>query len=139
VTAIAKRIVRAAVAVGATATLVAVPLTGTAAAATPRNGVCEVGEFCLYYFSNLTGSVSDFTTSIPNYGTTQPTCYDFKGPGDGQDQCIKNNARSVWNRRPGAARVYFNSNYGGAFDNVAGNSWRNLVVTYDQNASHTVS
>jgi hypothetical protein len=137
-TTIGRRIVRVAVAIGATAAL-AVPMAGIATAATPRNGVCEVGEFCLYWNTGLGGSVSDFTTSISNYGTTQPTCYDFKGAGDGQYECVKNNALSAWNRRSGAARVYYNSYYGGSYDTVAGNSWRNLSVTALNNASHTVS
>ncbi|MGN6415479.1 peptidase inhibitor family I36 protein, partial [Flexivirga sp.] len=47
-------------------------------AATARNGVCESGEFCLYYNSNEAGSVSDFNTSISDYGATQPGCYEFK-------------------------------------------------------------
>jgi hypothetical protein len=88
-----------AVAIGATATL-AVSLAGTANAATPPNGICEVGEFCLYYQTGLVGSLSDFNTTIPNHGDTQPTCYEFKTPGR-QGLCVKNNARSVWNRRQG--------------------------------------
>jgi hypothetical protein len=44
-----------AVAIATTATL-AVPLAGAATAATARNGVCEVGEFCLYYYEGLGGS-----------------------------------------------------------------------------------
>lgn len=119
----------------ASATPVAADST-TASAATARNGVCETGEFCLYFLPNRRGSVSDFATSVPNYGTTQPTCYDFKGPGAGQGQCVKNNAESAWNRRSGSVRVYFNSNYGGSSDLVAANSWRNLSATFDNNASH---
>src|SRR5690242_829331 len=58
--------------------------TGSPAFAAARDGVCEAGEFCYYFNSNEAGSVSDFVTSVGNYGTTQPTCYDFKGPGAGQ-------------------------------------------------------
>src|SRR5512139_14684 len=85
-----------------------------AAAATARNGVCESGEFCLYYYSGQDGSVSDFNTSISNYGDSQPSCYEFRGPGAGQGQCVKNNAMSVWNRTSHAVTVYFNSGYQGA-------------------------
>ncbi|WP_344207347.1 peptidase inhibitor family I36 protein, partial [Actinomadura livida] len=64
----------AAVALGGAAVALAAP-----ASAAARNGVCESGEFCYYYNSNNAGSVSDFAGSIANYGTEQPSCYDFKG------------------------------------------------------------
>ncbi|WNV87268.1 peptidase inhibitor family I36 protein [Umezawaea sp. Da 62-37] len=109
----------------------------TNASAAARNGVCDSGEFCYYWGANNTGSISDFTTSVPDYGTTQPTCYDFKGPGTGQGQCIKNNARSVWNRTSGIVRVYYNSNYGGTFQPIAAGYKGNLNSTLsDNNASH---
>ena len=84
-----------------------------AGVSTARNGVCEAGEFCLYHGYDLTGSVSDFNTSIPNYGSSQPSCYEFKGNGTGKGQCVKNNALSGYNRTSHVVRVYFNSNYGG--------------------------
>ena len=119
------------------ATMLATVSSPSATAATPRNGVCEAGEFCLYFLPNRGGSVSDFTTSVPNYGTSQPTCYEFRTPGlAGYQQCIKNNAESAWNRTSTAVRVYFNSNYCGPSDLVSANSARNLDVTFDDNASH---
>ncbi|MEU5692818.1 peptidase inhibitor family I36 protein [Actinosynnema sp. NPDC020468] len=136
-TTLGRKIAHAAVALGATAAL-ALATTTTASAATARNGVCETGEFCLYYLSGLEGSVSDFTTSVPDYGTSQPGCYEFKGAGYGQGLCVKNNARSAWNRRAGAARVYYNSYYGGGDDVVNGYDYRDLAITYDENASHAV-
>lgn len=128
-------LVRAAIAVAGAMILVAVG-SPTATAATPRNGVCESGEVCFYHYSDLHGSLSDFTTSVANYGSTQPSCYDFKSAGGGQGQCIKNNARSAWNRSSRTVRVYFNSNYGGPSDPVSPNSARDLDVTFDENASH---
>src|SRR4051794_5859895 len=80
-----------------TTLILAVP-SAQAATPTPRNGDCEKGEFCLYYNSNLRGSAADFTTSIDNYGSTQPECYEFKGAGAGKGLCVKNEAASVWNR-----------------------------------------
>ncbi|PSK64659.1 hypothetical protein B0E53_03385 [Micromonospora sp. MH33] len=131
-----KRILaHSAMAVAGAAMLVAVSPT-TASAATPRNGVCEGGEICFYYLDNLGGSLSDFTASVDNYGTTQPTCYDFKSAGSGQGQCIKNNARSAWNRSSRTVRVYYNSYYGGTYDDVAAGTWRNFNNVYDNNASH---
>ncbi|OQO94545.1 peptidoglycan DD-metalloendopeptidase family protein [Saccharomonospora piscinae] len=107
------------------------------ASAAARDGVCQKGEFCYYYNSNNEGSVSDFAGSIANYGTTQPTCYEFKGPGNGQGRCIKNDAASVWNRTGAKVRVYYNSNYGGAYQDFGAGVQRNLNATLkNNNASH---
>ncbi|SEG97700.1 Peptidase inhibitor family I36, partial [Nonomuraea solani] len=71
--------------------------TASPASAAERDGICQTGEFCYYFNSNQQGSLSDFTSSVADYSTTQPTCYDFKGPGAGKGDCIKNAAASVWN------------------------------------------
>ncbi|MGV9361041.1 MULTISPECIES: peptidase inhibitor family I36 protein [unclassified Amycolatopsis] len=108
---IGKNVVRTSLAVGAAAAL-AMAVTGTASAATPRNGKCELGEFCLWYGYNQTGSVSDFNGSVSDYGTSQPTCYEFKGPGLGQGECIRNNALSVKNNTTGhTIFLYFNGGH----------------------------
>ena len=65
------------------------------------------------------GSISDFTDSLDDYGTTQPSCYEFKGAGNGKGVCVKNNAASVWNRTSKTVRVYFNSNFAGAHQDFA--------------------
>jgi murein DD-endopeptidase MepM/ murein hydrolase activator NlpD len=129
-----------------TATTAAIALGGAAAAlaspasAAARNGVCESGEFCYYYNSNNAGSVSDFTGSVANYGTEQPSCYDFKGAGNGKGQCIKNNAASVWNRSSKTVRVYYNSNYGGTYQDFKAGAKGNLNSSLkNQNASHQFS
>jgi len=102
-----------------------------------RNGHCEKGEFCYYYNSNHQGSISDFARSVSDYGTTQPDCYEFKGVGNGRGQCIKNNAASVWNRSSKTVRVYYNSGYSGAYQDIAPGAQRNLNSTlYNENASH---
>ncbi|KAB2368154.1 CHAP domain-containing protein [Actinomadura montaniterrae] len=104
-----------------------------------RDGVCDSGEFCYYYNSNEAGSISDFTTSIGDYGTTQPSCYDFKSAGSGQGVCVKNNAASVWNRTSHTVRVYYNSNYGGAYQDFAAGAKGNLNATLkNNNASHQI-
>ncbi|MET8853625.1 peptidase inhibitor family I36 protein [Amycolatopsis sp. NPDC004625] len=122
------------------ALLLVVANSSAPASAAARDGVCETGEICFYYYANYRGSLSDFTGSIDNYGTTQPSCYEFKTPGqDGAGACMKNNARSVRNLTGRAARIYFNSGYCGSYDTVAANSSRNLSVTYDNNASHQFS
>jgi peptidoglycan hydrolase-like amidase len=107
------------------------------AAAAGRDGVCNSGEFCYYFNSGEAGSISDFTDSLDDYGTTQPSCYEFKGPGTGQGVCVNNNAASVWNRTSKTVRVYFNSNYAGAHQDFAAGAKGNLNATLkNNNASH---
>ena len=121
------------IAVAATAALTF----GAPASAAGRDGQCNNGEFCYYYNSNHQGSVSDFTGSIDNYGTTQPSCYDFKGPGNGKGLCVKNNAAAVWNRTSGPVTVYFNTGYAGTSQTIAAGGKVNLNATLkNQNASH---
>ena len=125
----------------AAAASIAAPMLTLAAPAQAegRNGVCESGEFCYYYNSDNAGSISDFTGSISDYGTTQPSCYDFKGDGNGKGQCIKNNAASVWNRTGETVRVYYNSGYAGSFQDIAPGGKGNLNSTLkNNNASHDV-
>ncbi|MFF0311071.1 SpoIID/LytB domain-containing protein [Streptosporangium sp. NPDC004379] len=107
------------------------------ASAAARNGVCEPGEFCYYFNSGNQGSLSDFTGSVADYGTKQPSCFDFKGPGAGKGKCVKNSAASVWNRTGKTVRVYFNSNYGGGSQDFASGAKGDLKPGLkNQNASH---
>jgi hypothetical protein len=132
--------VGAVIAVAAATVLPAVSAS-TPAAAAARNGRCETGEVCFYYLTNRGGSLSDFTGSLDNYGSSQPTCYEFKTPGlPGYQQCMKNNVESVWNLSSHAVRVYFNSGYCGASQTVAAGAVANLNSTLiDNNASHQFS
>lgn len=115
-------------------------LTGAAPAqAADRDGYCQAGEVCYYYNSNFAGSVSDFSGAgaVENYGATQPSCYEFKGTGAGQGQCIKNNAASVWNRSGQSVRIFYNSYLTGPFQNFAPGAYGNLNSTLkNNNASH---
>ncbi len=107
------------------------------ASAAARDGACNSGEFCYYFNSNEAGSISDFADSLDDYGATQPSCYEFKGPGNGQGICVKNNAASVWNRTGKTVRVYFNSNFGGSHQDFAAGAKGNLNATLkNNNASH---
>ncbi|WP_214413179.1 peptidase inhibitor family I36 protein [Sphaerisporangium fuscum] len=108
------------------------------ASAATRNGVCETGEFCYYFNSDNQGSLSDFSGSVGDYGTEQPSCFDFKGPGTGKGKCVKNSAASVWNRSGQTVRVYYNSNYGGStFQDFKPGAKGNLNAGLkNQNASH---
>jgi murein DD-endopeptidase MepM/ murein hydrolase activator NlpD len=106
--------VAAAAAAVATALLTPAP---AAQAATARNGVCETGEFCLYYNSGNGGSLVDLANSQSDYGTGAG-CITFVSAGNGQGQCIKNNAASVWNREAAVATVFYRSGYSGAIDSI---------------------
>lgn len=107
------------------------------AQAAARDGNCQTGEFCLFYNSGQAGSVSDFTTSIADYGASQPECYDFKGTGAGKGLCVKNEAASARNLTSGPVTVFFNSNYGGASQTIAAGASVNLNATLkNNNASH---
>ncbi|MFD1146078.1 peptidase inhibitor family I36 protein [Saccharothrix hoggarensis] len=134
---IGKRLVGAALAIAGSVALV-MSSTGVATAATPRNGVCEVGEFCLYYGASKGGSLSDFNGSIPNYGDSLPTCYVFTGAGTGRGECVKNNAGSAWNRTTAhTVTVYYNSGYLGASQTFGAGQTANFNSTmWDNNASH---
>ncbi|GAB2821883.1 hypothetical protein GCM10022221_19970 [Actinocorallia aurea] len=128
---------------GLTAAVGALALGGMAlAAASPawaaaRNGVCEPGEFCYYFNSGTRGSVSDFTSSVADYGAEQPTCYDFKGPGNGRGVCVKNAAASVWNRSGKTVRVFFNSGHKGDSQDFPSGAKGDLETGLkNQNASH---
>lgn len=119
--------------------LAGVALPSTAEAAS-RDGICDDGEFCYYYNSNEAGSVSDFTGSIGNYGATQPTCYEFRGPGAGKGICVKNNAASVYNRTSKPVTVYFNSDYLGTSQTIPAGGKANLITALkNNNASHSFS
>jgi hypothetical protein len=75
--------------------------------------------------------------SVGNYGTTEPSCFDFKGPGLGQGQCIKNNAESVWNRSSRPVTVFFNSGFTGHSQTFQPDAVGNLDSTlFNNNASH---
>jgi len=116
---------------------VAMLAVATPASAAERDGVCESGEFCYYYNSDNAGAISDFTGSLGDYGTTEPTCYDFKGTAAGHGICVKNNAASVWNRSGKTVRVYFNTGFAGASQDFAPGAKANLNATLkNNNASH---
>jgi murein DD-endopeptidase MepM/ murein hydrolase activator NlpD len=129
-----KTIALAAAVISAAAPVLAVSPPASAAS---RDGKCDTGEFCYYFNSAQEGSVSDFTGSVADYGTAQPSCYEFKGAGNGKGRCVKNNAASVWNRSTKTVRVYFNSGYSGASQDFKPGAKGNLNATLkNENASH---
>jgi hypothetical protein len=133
-----RSVIRAIAVIGAGTALTATLPAQPASAATLRNGICEVGEFCYYWGDNLTGSVSDLPRRLTSYGDSQPSCYDYKSAGSGQGQCIKNNARSFWNRTGYEVVICYNSNFGGSKQFVMPGAAGQLAPqVYRDNASHT--
>lgn len=110
----------------------------TAQAATARNGVCETGEFCLYYNSGNQGSLADLSGSDSDYGTGAG-CVTFVSAGNGKGLCVKNNAASVWNREGAVATVFYRSGYSGAIDSVEPGAKADLRPELkNENAGHLV-
>lgn len=117
-----------------TAVAVAAP-----AQAAARDGNCNKGEFCYNYNSNLGGSWSDFRSSLADYGTSQPNCYDFKGSGRGKGKCIKNDAGGYWNRTGKPVTVFYNTGFGGRSATLkAGTKGKLPASVYNNNASHKI-
>jgi hypothetical protein len=62
----------------------------------PQNGVCNVGEVCLYYLhSPIFGSLYDTGHNDPNLFNNH-----FISPGLGRGSVVGSNAEFVWNRDP---------------------------------------
>ncbi|MFE2168203.1 peptidase inhibitor family I36 protein [Streptomyces sp. NPDC059447] len=91
---------------------------------------CQKGFFCFYYNSNLGGSHWMTADNRPNLAGEV-----FSTWAAGEGQPVKNNSASVWNNAGYCYRVYFNSNYSGPYDTIQGYTSRNLVNTYNDNAS----
>ncbi len=104
---------------------------GDVTAQAALDGVCQSGEFCLYYNSGHQGSFSDFVLGVKDFSTVK-----FIAAGAGQGQLVKNNAASACNKDDNLdARVFFNSNWTGVYDTIPPNTCKNLVNTYNENAS----
>ncbi len=107
---------------------------GLAAPTAQAETRCSTLYLCLYYNSNQQGSFRVFVTNTPDFAG-----YTFTGDGAGYGQAVKNNAASATNGFPTSsgrsARIFYNSNYGGVYDNVGPSSARNLSNTYNENAS----
>jgi hypothetical protein len=104
------------------------------AMAANRDGAVNEGEFIFYYNSAQYGygSSSDF-----EYAVRDLVGYKFLSSGSGKGQYVKNNAAAGWNTfNYAAARVYYNSNYGGFYDTFLANEKGNLISPLkNENAS----
>ncbi|MFJ5988037.1 hypothetical protein [Lentzea sp. NPDC092896] len=124
-------------AVAGTLAAVAVAVATPAASAAARDGKCDNNEFCYYWANSNNVSLSDFASSLKNYGETQPSCYEYRTPGTlGYGECIKNNAVRACNNRSKPVRVYFNSNHEGTYDTIPAETCTLLDNTLFNNASH---
>ncbi|WP_327735236.1 peptidase inhibitor family I36 protein [Streptomyces nojiriensis] len=99
--------------------------------ATPASAyACQTGFFCLYYNSNQAGARWFTDGDVPNLAGEIFTTW-----ANGEGELVKNNAASTQNASNYCYRVYYNSNYAGPYDTVQAHSSRNLVNTYNNNAS----
>ncbi|MFD0413834.1 peptidase inhibitor family I36 protein [Streptomyces sp. NPDC127108] len=80
--------VKAAVATAAASAAAVIGLSAPADAA-GGDGVCQFGEWCLYYAVNLNGSLYDYSGADTNYGNEK-----FLTNGLGKGQTVANNAFS---------------------------------------------
>jgi murein DD-endopeptidase MepM/ murein hydrolase activator NlpD len=129
-----RRLIAAAAAVLLGGLMIAAP----AHAADARNGVCEDGEFCLYFNSDNQGSLVDFSGSVKDYGTGAD-CVKFISAGSGRGQCVKNNAASAWNRKSVPATIFFHSDWSGAIDSfIAGKKGNLRADLKNENAGHII-
>ncbi|MEU2870255.1 peptidase inhibitor family I36 protein [Streptomyces olivoreticuli] len=107
----------------------------SAAAVAPASAdSCIDGHFCLYFNSNGDGAFTRASGNIPDLaGMTFDACgRSCKGLG----QPVKNNAASARNTNDWfMAKVFYHSNYKGAFDFIDTNTLRNLENTKNENAS----
>jgi hypothetical protein len=102
-----------------------------AAHASGQNAVINDDEMVFFYNSNFRGSYSDFAGAKSDLAS-----YTYIKTGlAGFGQVVKNNTASVYNYRARSARVYYNSGFAGKFDQVGADNGRNLVTTYNDNAS----
>jgi hypothetical protein len=100
---------------------------GKWAAVGSQDGLCDVGDLCLYYVSAPTyGSGYDAAHNDQNLFNNR-----FIFAGSGQRAIVGNNAEAYWNRDPRAfAYVCTEINYGGSCGWLAPNSFGNLNSTY---------
>lgn len=107
------------------------------ATAAARNGVCESGEFCLYYNDTSTGSLVDMINSQRDYGTGSG-CIAYEN-GTQAGNCVKNTAGSAWNRTGKPVFVFYSGDYGSTYDQIPSGAQVKLNANvHKDNASHII-
>ncbi|PYC76805.1 hypothetical protein C7C46_21735 [Streptomyces tateyamensis] len=94
-------------------------------------GTASASSVTLYYNSGYQGESVTFYGNVPNLGV-----YSFPSKGS-----VKNNAASAWNNDYNTVSIWYNSNYAGVRDVIAGysGSGNRLVNTYNEDASISFS
>ncbi|MGK4585838.1 peptidase inhibitor family I36 protein [Kitasatospora sp. HPMI-4] len=106
--------------------VLALGIAGAALTTIGAAGVASADHVTLYENSNYAGGTVDVYGNVPN----------FAGWTFSNGDAVKNNAASAYNWGPGAASIFYNSNYAGSSDYLAPNSGENrLGYTYNNNAS----
>lgn len=96
-----------------------------------QNGVCDAGEFCLFYNSSVLGygSVSDFYWDDPDLSNNY-----FISPGAGQGQVVANNAAAYRNNDPElTVYVYVGRTYSGRWGYIPPMRVRNFSSGFKNN------
>ncbi len=111
-----------------------------ATGACPRDGN-GIG-FCLYYNSSQQGSYYRWGSSTGQVSDLAGYVYPNNGNGNGAGQAVKNNAASASYSISGGCvcsndfvRVFYNSGFLGNYDTIVSNTNKQLVSTYNENAS----
>ncbi|MFJ8591014.1 hypothetical protein [Streptomyces sp. NPDC093598] len=107
----------------------------------PTDSSTGIG-FCLYYNSNQAGSYYRWNGNTGRVSDLAGYVYPNNGSGAGAGQAVKNNSASASYSMAGGCvctsdfvRVYFNSGFLGNYDQITSNTNKQLVNTYNQNAS----
>ena len=107
-----------------------------AGASVPASCPSSSANFCLYYDGNETGAVWKLPKGSYQYDDLKGL--KFGSTGDGHGQAVKNNAASA--AAPVATLgfyVFYNENCSGPYDHLAGGTSKNLVNTWNEDASVT--
>lgn len=97
------------------------------------NAATPSTAFCFFYNSGLAGSFAGMATRQATLAGHKFSYSGTTSAGLGQD--VMNNSASVYNNNSTCVRIYYNTNFAGPSDTVAARSGRNLVNTYNDNAS----
>jgi hypothetical protein len=102
---------------------------GPISAQAAEDGLCDVGDVCLYYYSNYGGSRYDTSHNDPSLFNNR-----FITSGSGQWAGVANNAESIWNRDSRVTLVICTGvNSTGTCGTVGPGVYGNLTATYKNN------
>ena len=104
-----------------------VPASGPSVAAVHKNGVCESGEFCLYYLANYGGPIFDLFFSDNDFSDDYfPTAPSIR---------VNDNTESFWNRDTYTWYACVSPNRGGPCGSATPGDYGNLSSTYKNRLS----